>query len=190
MFVLSVICALDNENGDFLSALIDEHSDRLYSVAYSYVKNHHDAKDVVQDVFISAYKNIEIFYDLQRDKRASLLVKYTRNKAIDYLRKKKRRTDTIQLTYLEEDEEKVYDLPDLSENPEVRILEREKEERLISFIEALPIPQREVIEMKYKFGMTNKEIANALSLSETAVSSRVNRAKIRVLEFLKGEEYE
>ncbi|MBQ7896787.1 MAG: sigma-70 family RNA polymerase sigma factor [Clostridia bacterium] len=190
MFLLSVICALDAENGDFLRNLIDKHSDKLYSVAYQYMKNHHDAKDVVQDVFISAYKNIEIFYDLQRDEAASLLVKYTRNKAIDHLRKKKRRPDTIPLTYFEEGEERVYEVHDFAENPERRMLEKEKEERLISFIEALPIPQREVLEMKYKFGMTNKEIADALSLSETAVSSRINRAKISVLEFLKGEENE
>ena len=187
MLLLTLIAVFDSKNGELLKKLIDYHGDKLYSIAYSYMKNHHDAKDVVQEVFISAYKTIENFYDLEREESAALLVKYTRNKAIDHLRKKKRRLE-IPLTYKDEGEEKFYDVPDMSYSPEHKLLEKESLERIASYVDELSDPQREVLEMKYKYGMSEKDIAEALSISETAVSSRINRAKNALAKKLKGEE--
>lgn len=188
MFLLTVIAAVDLENGGLLKKLVNEHSDRLYAIAYSYLKNHHDAKDVVQDVFISVYKNIEKFYDLERDETAALLVKYTRNRAIDCIRHKKRRPDTIPLSYEIEGEEEVYEIPDLTNIPEEKYLEKEALEKIAAFLETLPEAQRDTLVLKYKYGFTSKEIADSLKVSESVVTSRINRAKSKVLEFLKGEE--
>lgn len=49
MFFLFLVEVFDRKNGEFLRKLINGHSDRLYAIAYSYLKNHHDAKDVVPD---------------------------------------------------------------------------------------------------------------------------------------------
>ncbi len=191
MFVLSIITALDSENGDFLRSLIDEHGDKVYAIAYSYVKNHHDAKDIVQDVFINVYKTLNVFSRLEREKRAALIVKYTRNKSIDYLRRDKKKHLHIPLTYLDEEEnETFFEIADNSNNPEKLYLEKESEEKIISLISALSPTQRDVLEMKYKYFMSEKEIAHALLISESAVSSRISRAKSTLKKLMKGEENE
>ncbi len=187
MFLLFLIETFDKKNGKLLRVLVEEHSDKLYSIAYSYLKNHHDAKDAVQDVFINVYKNIEFFYELERDKRVSLLVKYTRNKAIDYIRRKKRRPDTISLSYEIEDEEINYEIPDFTNTPEEKYLEKEALEKVAELISTLPDAQREVVEMRYRYSMSNREIAEALNINTSAVTSRMNRAKSTLLKLLKGE---
>lgn len=185
MFWLTLITTLDPINGDALKKLIDDYGDKLYSIAYAFMQNTEDAKDVVQETFINVWLTIRIFYKLDRDETIALLVKYTQNKVKDHLRKRKSRVKTISLTYEDEDDEKQFEIPDYSQNPEVLVISDEALQQLVYYIDQLPDTQRDVIEMRYKFGMSEADIAKALSISETAVSSRINRAK-NALEKMRG----
>ena len=72
---------------------------------------------------------------------------------------------------------KYKDIADESANVEEIVIRKETIERTADYIDSLPEAQRDVIIMKYRLGMREKEIASVLGISETAVSSRVLRAK-------------
>ena len=43
-----------------------EYDKKLYSIALRYVRNHHDAEEIVQDTFLKIYKVIEKVHNLPR----------------------------------------------------------------------------------------------------------------------------
>lgn len=61
--------------------------------------------------------------------------------------------------------------------------------RLVSIIREMPENYRQVLELKFVCEWTNKQIAQALDLSETAVSTRVSRGRALLIERLKEEGY-
>ena len=71
--------------------------------------------------------------------------------------------------------------------PEEKYLEKEALEKVAELISTLPDAQREVVEMRYRYSMSDREIAEALNINTSAVTSRMNRAKSTLLKLLKGE---
>ncbi len=113
-----------------------------------------------------------------------MIVIYTMNTSLDFLRKKARRIKAGTLTYEDEDEVKEYEIPDDQDTPEEVIIKKDIEERLGKYVGLLPDPQREVIMLKYYYSKKDKEIAEILNIDESAVSSRLNRAKAKLREMI------
>lgn len=187
MFFLQIIAALDPINGDLFDELFTQHKDRVYVIAKGYVKLREDAEDIVQDTFIKVYRNIGIFYDLSREEIIAWIVICTQNTAIDYLRKQKRRIKAVSINYDDDGEEKEYDIPDVGPLPEEMIINKDLAKRLGEYIDLLPDSQRHVIIYKYYYHMKDKAIAKVLGISETAVSSRLNRAKDKLRKLIGGD---
>jgi len=57
---------------------------------------------------------------------------------------------------------------------------------LMGLIESLPENYHIVFSLRYVHGMSRKEIADALDISENLVSVRLNRAKQKLVEQLRG----
>lgn len=184
---MHIITALDFVNGDLFETIFEEHSDRAYKIAYSYVNDLEDAKEIVQETFLKIYLHINGFCGLSREETIAMIVIYTKNTSIDYLRKQVRRIKSGSFTYKDcEEEIKEYEIPDVSSSPEELIIKRELQERVGKYIGMLPDPQREVIILKYYYNKKDKEIADILNINESAVSSRVNRAKRKLREMIGG----
>ncbi len=184
MFWLCLIFTFDFINGDFLENLYRKYVKKVYAIAFSNTNNKEDAEDIVQEVFINIWKSIDRFKDIDEEATKYLIVKYTKNKATDFYRKKMARINPLPLT---NDEDTEYDIAEESQNPEKLLLDKEGLDKLISHIETLPENQREILEMKYGYQMSNKDIAEILSLKIEVVNSRIYRAK-RSLEKLIGGE--
>ena len=154
------------------------------------VNCHEDAEDILQHTFIDVWRNVKRFHGLDRDQTIALLVKYARNRAIDFLRNKQRRIQTIPSLY-EDDEgetQKERDIPDYSQNPETIMLEKTHLQKLASYVELLSDEQREVLELKYGNGMSNIEIAEVLLISVESVNSRIYRVKQALQKMKRGDE--
>ena len=184
---MHIITALDFVNGDLFETIFEEHSDQAYKIAYSYVNDLEDAKEIVQETFLKIYLHINDFCGLSREETIAMIVIYTKNTSIDYLRKQVRRIKSGSFTHKDcEEEIKEYEIPDVSSSPEELIIKRELQERVGKYIGMLPDPQREVIILKYYYNKKDKEIADMLNINESAVSSRVNRAKRKLREMIGG----
>ncbi|MBQ9717552.1 MAG: sigma-70 family RNA polymerase sigma factor [Clostridia bacterium] len=186
IILLHIIAALDFVNGDFFESIYEEHSDRAYKIAYDYVNHTEDAKEIVQDTFLKVYRHIKDFRGLEREEIIGMIVIYTMNTSLDFLRKKARRIKAGTLTYEDEDEVKEYEIPDDQDTPEEVIIKKDIEERLGKYVGLLPDSQREVIMLKYYYSKKDKEIAEILNIDESAVSSRLNRAKAKLREMIGG----
>lgn len=173
-------------NGDLFENIFEEHSDRAYKIAYSYVNDLEDAKEIVQETFLKIYLHIKDFYGLSREETIAMIVIYTKNTSIDFLRKQIRRIKSSSISYKDEEEIKEYEIPDVSSSPDELIIKKELQERVGKYIGMLPDPQREVIILKYYYNKKDKEIADILNINESAVSSRVSRAKRKLRELIGG----
>ncbi len=171
----------------FFECLFETYSTLVYRTAYSYVNNHDDAKDIVQETFLKVYLHIGNYRGLEPKNITALLIIYTRNTALDFLRKQKVRGKNIPLQYTNEEETKEYLIPDPGETPEEMLLRKSAAEELASYIDRLPEAQRDAIVLKYRYDLKEREIAEILKISEAAVSSRLNRAKVKLGKMLGGE---
>ncbi|MCM8772131.1 MAG: RNA polymerase sigma factor [Candidatus Omnitrophica bacterium] len=73
------------------------YANKIYSLAYKMVNNHEDAIDIVQEVFLRAYKNWDNFKGLS--KFSTYLYRVAVNLCYDFLRKKKREKKIENLNY-------------------------------------------------------------------------------------------
>lgn len=189
MFFLLFLASLDPINGDLFKHLYFTYSIEMYRIAMNRVSNKEDAEDVVQDTYRKVFQNIKRFYDLDEESTVKLLIIYTVNTAKDLLRKKSRRIKAISLEYEEDEEEKTYEIPDTSEIPEDVFIKKEAWTKMASLIDELSEAQRHAIILKYSYRMCNREIAKILCISETAVSSRLSRARIALKKKMEVEYY-
>ncbi|MBQ8397851.1 MAG: sigma-70 family RNA polymerase sigma factor [Clostridia bacterium] len=187
MFLLTLIAALDPIDGDFFDELVKEHGDHMYSIALKMLGNKEDAEDMVQETYIKVYRSIEKFYNLEREDTIGLLVIYTKNTVRDFYRKNKRRIKTTTLIIEEDEEEIEHDIADPTLAPEHILITNENMRRLAQYIDALPEGQRHAILLKYKYNFKDREMAEALGISETAFSSRLNRARESLRKMMGGE---
>jgi RNA polymerase sigma-70 factor (ECF subfamily) len=123
----------------------------------------------VQDIFISAYQNIESFDASQRF--SPWIYRIAHNTFVDILRKKTKERlygfdfDTLLSHAVHEDT-----FAKEKENSEVRVL-------LEKGLSALPAPQREIITLYYFEELTYKEIADVLHVPISTVGVRLIRAR-------------
>lgn len=185
MFLLFLLALSDSQNGDYLLELIDKHSNRMKGYVFGKVHNEQDAEEIVQDIFLKVYKYLDKFKDLPEDDIKRLLIAYGKSSIADFFRCNKKSVDTVDGYY--DEDGNVVEIPDTSASPENIIISEETCRKVAMLIENLPVAQREVMILKYKFYHTDGEIAKLLGISENAVSSRANRARDSLKKSLRGD---
>lgn len=189
MFPLSIalIAIIDQTNGKFFSDLYKEYGKKSYYIALKIVMNHHDAEEVVQDTFLKIYKVIEKVHNLPREKIAPFIVIFTKRTVIDFFRKKKKQVKIIDIIYDDDGEENEYEAADDSPLPDEIVISKERAMNLGRCIDSLSEKQRHIILLRYYYGLSEKEIAGLMSMTESAVSSCVDRAKKSLREKIGGD---
>lgn len=148
------------------SAFYDRYVNLVYSIAYNILSDEPLAEEIVQDVFLKIWKNVER-YDPERAKLNTWLSSITRYRAIDVLRKRSVRTKYVTWGVPEA-------LPDgegsgLEESVDRRLLKN----RVRQALSELPEEQREVLALAYFSGMTQQEIAQAVGQPLGTVKTRI-----------------
>jgi RNA polymerase sigma-70 factor (ECF subfamily) len=144
--------------------LWDELNKKLLGYIKSKVNNQHDAEDILQDVFVKVYSNIDTLEKKTAVK--SWIYSITRNTIIDFYKKKK----DVSLS-----PEKFHDLEEelyIEDN-----LNEDISRCLSNMIFSFPDKYQDVYEMYEKDDMKHKDIAEALDISVSASKVRLKRAK-------------
>ena len=167
-----LILAAQGGDSSAFSTLVNRYSRRVFRLAYSFVHNVDDAADIVQEVFIRAYRNISRF-DTDRA-FYPWLHRITRNLSINL---KSRKANTEATLPAEEI------LSAVSADPLAVAL---KNERLISIrdaIDELPPMHREIIVLKHYQECSYSEMAEILDVPVGTIMSRLYNArqKLKVL---------
>ncbi len=139
----------------------------VYAIVIGIVKNSHDAEEVVQDTFLSAYRGLTQLED--RKKFKSWLAEIARNRARNWLRKQ--RGDTISIDEVSEH------LLQTEDSPDERLARQEQRELIRRIMETLPQKDRDIARAFYLEGASYNELTNVHGLSDKAISFRLSRAK-------------
>ena len=163
--------------------LVIANQKNVYNLALKMTRNEDDALDISQEAFIKAYQQLKNF---RGDSRFSVwLYRLTYNLCIDFLRKKPK-SNIIPLTY-EDDcgESTPLEIPDLRSLPEDSAIRSETRKTIAEGINDLADDHREVLVMRELTGMSYEEMATTLNVSIGTVKSRLARARMKLVEFLK-----
>ena len=191
MFFYLALCMLNDEESSLVERLFFEYKDKIYAIALSILNNHHDAEEAFGQVMMNIVKNSEKFFCVSRNKIDAQIVIYSRNAAISIYRKNKRRRKAeISAIYTWEEDTEELDIADKDFDVERIILDREKADIVRKYIVLLPIEYRDVIDLVYGLGYSNKEAAEILNITPNAVAIKLFRAKKKLLELGGDELYE
>lgn len=148
--------------------LIKRYQRAVYNLCYRMLGNPNEAEEAAQEAFLRAYRAIKRF-DPDR-KFSTWVMSIASNYCIDQLRKK--RLFTLSL-----DEMPYLDISDGRPGPEGRLINGEFETEVRDILGALGEVDRAAVVMRYWYELTYDEIAEALDLTNSAVKSRLHRAR-------------
>ncbi len=164
----STVMAMPQTDDERLELAVREHARLVYRVAYSVVRNHHDAEDVAQETFLRVFRH--------RGKLSGVITLHTWLARIAWrlALEHKRRIPA-------RDSGNVDDVVDRlrssAANPDETLLESEMGDLLEKLISALPEKLRAPLTLSTLEELSPAEIADVLGISEAAVRSRVFRAR-------------
>jgi len=177
-----LIAQVQSGNSASFEKLVLENQTKVYNLALRMVGSEQDAYDMSQEAFIKAYNSIALF---RGDSRFSVwLYRLTTNVCLDFLRSEGRRSHGS-LTYIsEEDDEKELEIPDDRFSPETLTEKKQLREAVNKGLMSLPKDYRAILLLREIDGLSYEEIAEALSLEEGTVKSRLFRARKRLCAIL------
>jgi RNA polymerase sigma-70 factor, ECF subfamily len=149
--------------------LVGAYQAPVYNLAYRMLGNGAEAEDAAQEVFLRVYTRLQT-YDNCR-KFSSWILSIGSHYCIDVLRRRRH-----QALSLEEDT--LYEqLPDFGPRPEQQTLTREKSDEVRRIVDSLPTEYRLVIVLRYWYNLSYEEIAKTVHSTESAIKSRLHRAR-------------
>ena len=132
-----------------------------------------DAEDAAQEVFLKVWKNIGRF-DANRT-FSTWVLSIATNHCIDLIRKK--RVPTVEI-----DETLEEILPDSIATPKQELAQKERSGLIRRILDGLSETDRAIVVLRYWDELPDREIAVALGLSESAVKSRLFRARKQLVQ--------
>lgn len=136
-----------------------------------------DADDVQQEVWITVYRHLSGLADPGAFR--TWLFRTTRHRAIDFLRKRKREQELIDDVPLENVADS--SVESYAEEPRSALIE---DEAVTAALMAMPPPQREVMLLRYRDGLSYKEIAQVVGRPIGTIRTRLHHARKRLQESL------
>src|SRR4030043_599562 len=174
---------LQRGNPEEFSRLVDTYSSKIYRLATKMLNQQEDAEDVLQETFLKAYRGLKSFDG--RSKLSTWLFRIATNEALMVLRRK--HPDFVSIdesVETEEGEQEPIQIVDWCCLPENELLSEETKERLDVAIQKLPERLRVVFLLRDINDLSTHETAEVLGLSDTAVKTRLSRARLRLREEL------
>jgi RNA polymerase sigma-70 factor, ECF subfamily len=166
--------------------LVERYQGRIYSVCYGMARNREDARDLAQEAFVKAFKNLSRFRF-----GASFytwLCRIAMNVSIDHLRRQKvRRADVFDEAIASRSADGVISLQHHRHDPGKDLERKRLHAAILAAMDELPEEQKQVVVLREVEGMAYKEIAEVMDIPEGTVMSRLYYARKKLQKALKGE---
>ena len=166
--------------------LLGRYENKLYRLAMRFVRNENDAQEILQDAFLSAWRNLPGFEG--RAQFGSWMYRVTVNAALMFLRARSRHPevmlDDVEPAILHKAaEQSVHgSSEDWSQRPDEQLQSEELRRHIQEAADALPEGLRTVFLVRDVEGMSTEETAELLGLSLPAVKTRLHRARLAMRE--------
>jgi RNA polymerase sigma-70 factor (ECF subfamily) len=157
--------------------LFERYAPKIYSFAFSYLKNKADAEELVQDVFLKIWEKRETL-DVSRNIK-SFIFKIAVNTIYDFIRHKN--IESVFKDFAREN----YEFH--SNNTWDTVVFKEMQATLNQLVVKMPEQRKKIFQLSKIKGFTNDEIANKLGISKRTVENQLYRAVLYLKEHLKDE---
>ncbi len=165
--------------------LVDKYDRPIYFHIKKMIRETELVEDLVQEVFMKAFNNLSTY---SHDYAFSTwLYRIATNHTIDYLRKKKLQTLSINDPYKTKDGEIEIQLPDTSFATDQPVIKKERKNIVQEAIADLPEKYRKVIEMRHMEELSYQEISDELDLPLGTVKAHIFRARELLYKALKDK---
>jgi RNA polymerase sigma factor (sigma-70 family) len=185
LFVLNeteLITLLKQKDRAAFKSIVETWQDMVYNTALGILQNEEDAEDVTQEVFIRVFESVSSFKG--ESKLSTWIYRITISKAMDHIRKKKRkkRFAFIQGLYGKNDEP-IIDPPDFF-HPGIGMENKENASVLFKAMEQLSPNQKSAFVLNKVEGLSYQEIGEVMKISDSAVDALLHRAKTNLRKIL------
>jgi len=184
---------LEDKDEEGFNEIVNRYDNKIYGLALKITHNNYDAEEVLQEVFLTILKKLDTFRE--ESKFSTWLYRIAANESYMRLRveKKKFEKETSLKDYASYDNSgalKGIQLRDWSDMPDEALLSKEGVEIIENALSDLRGQSRIVFQLRDIEGFSNKEVADILGISITAVKSRIHRARLFLRDRLSDYFYE
>jgi len=172
-------------NKDLFEIIEQKYKKPLAHLISRMIRNTQDVEDIVQETFIRAYSNLQYFK--KEFAFHSWLFKIASNLCIDFLRKKRIQTVSIEQPNPQSENEHQLDFPDVESEADRPVLDDEQRQSLFKAISLLPEKYRTVIELRHFEELEYNEIAERLGIPIGTVKAHLFRARKALLDILRSK---
>jgi RNA polymerase sigma factor (sigma-70 family) len=179
-----IVQALQGNQAAF-KKLLKKYHDQISNVIFRIIHQREPVEDLTQEVFIKAFASLKSFND--EFAFSTWLYKIATNSSIDYIRKKRLSTFSIDKPVALEDSDYTFELPDSTYEPDKHIIQRQRTHLLEEAITRLPEKYRRVITLRHVDELDYSEIAKLLKLPIGTVKAHIFRARELLSKFLRNK---
>ncbi len=161
--------------GDELAweALVRQHQGRICGIAYTYVGDLDEARDLAQDIFVRIFRRLDTCREPERF--LAWMIRIARNVCLDHLRRQKARPPRQDIPA-----EELSSLTDPGPDPHQQWAADARKRLVFKALQKLSKINCEIILLKDMQGLPLEEIAEMLDVPVGTVKSRSNRARIEL----------
>lgn len=159
--------------------LVRAYQTPVYNLSYRMLGSASEAEEAAQETFLRVFTNLHRFDPNRRFK--SWILSIASHYCIDRLRRRR-----ITWLSLDSDTRSPKWLESSSPNPEAEVIRRQEHDRIQGMLSELSPVDRAAITLRYWYDCSYAEISDALDLTESAVKSRLHRARRKMASMLKG----
>lgn len=157
------------------------HAGLLFATLSQVLNDQHDTEDVLQDVFVMLWQKAHL-YEPRKGKPLTWLTTLARNRAIDRIRSRQRRSKL----YSDFEGESKFTQPEFAESAADSLDQGERSKLVRNALYQLRPDQREAIHLAYFGGMSQADIARKLKQPIGTVKARIRRGVSRMGDLVKG----
>lgn len=151
----------------------------VYTLAYRVLKNHEEAEELAQDVFLKVYQSLDSFN--MKSKISTWIYRITYNSSINKYKSQKRKIDTIGID--DSVEFSISSSPDAHHD----ISLKEKRKIINDSILKLPETDKIIVTLYYYEELSVKEIAEIVGISVNNVKIKLHRSRQKLFVELKDK---
>lgn len=177
---------LDHDEQAF-AELMKRYKKPVYHMILKMVRNVDDAEDLTMEAFAKAFKNLQRF---KKDYTFSTwLFRIATNNAIDFIRKKRLETMSLDTSFKDDSGESVtIDVEDNELNPMEETIKTQKIELIRIFVDKLPPKYQRLVKLRYFDELSYEEIAKELEAPLGTVKAQLHRARELMYDLVKGKQ--
>ena len=169
----------------FAETLYEKYYVLIKNTIYGILKtNDDDISDLIQDVFVKLIEKISLLQSFHVNILNSYVHVAAKNIALDYIKLRNKKSD---MTYFGEDDV-IESIGDENNLPDELYIIREEQENLYKILKQLSEKNKLLLQLKYFYEMSDKDIAKIFDISPDSVRIYISRARQTAYKLFKESE--